>query len=65
MDTSNNNIVIHNKKEKRKKFYLTQKQINDIKDKYKEVKYITYHILAFEYNVNEEIISYIIERLDK
>ena len=63
MNTSNN--IIHNKKEKRKNFYLTQKQINDIKSKYKEVKYITYSILAFEYNVNEEIISYIIEELDK
>ena len=65
MDNSNNNIVIHNKKEKRKNFYLTQKQINDIKYKYKEIKNITYHILAFEYNVNEEIISYIIEQLYK
>ena len=64
MDTSNNNIVINNKKAKRKNFYLTQKQINDIKTKYKEVKYITYHILSVEYNVNEEIISYIIEELD-
>ena len=64
MDTSNNTIVIHNKKEKRENFYLTQKQINDIKTKYKEVKYITYNILAVEYNVNEEIISYIIEELD-
>ena len=47
----------------RHKFYLTQKDINEIQLKYNEVKELTYDLLAFEYRVSNEIIKYIIEEL--
>ena len=52
-------------KEKRKKFYLTQKDITDIQLKYNEVKELTYDVLAFEYRVSNEMIKYIVEDLKK